>query len=85
MTPLTDRQLQDFQAALAWKTGYELPDGRFLGAPGKRGSIVRGSDARVRAVRDRFQSRRKAHPRSRLLRRRAHRPTRSTLCGNRSA
>jgi tRNA (mo5U34)-methyltransferase len=55
MTPWTDCQLQDFQAALAWKTGYELPDGRFLGAPGKRGSIVGGSDARVRAVRDRFQ------------------------------
>jgi len=55
MTPLTDRQLQDFQTALAWKTGYELPDGRFLGAPGKRGSMVRGSDLRVRAVREQFR------------------------------
>lgn len=50
MTPLTDQQLHDFQAAFDWKTGYGLPDGRALGVPGKRGDVHRGLDPRVRAV-----------------------------------
>jgi tRNA (mo5U34)-methyltransferase len=56
MTPLTDQQLADFQAALPWKTGAELPDGRLLGVPGKRGGMVHGLDPRVAAVRDRLSS-----------------------------
>src|SRR5262245_23247709 len=56
MVPLTDQQLADFQAALAWKTGAEIPDGRTLGTPGKRGQVTRGLDPRVQAVRDRLDS-----------------------------
>src|SRR5438552_5449358 len=56
MTPLSDQQLADFQAALPWKTGLELPDGRLLGVPGKRGDVSRGLDPRVAAVRDRLAS-----------------------------
>jgi tRNA (mo5U34)-methyltransferase len=56
MLPLTDQQLADFQAALDWKTGLELPDGRLLGAAGKRGQVSQGLDPRVRAVRDRLDS-----------------------------
>jgi tRNA (mo5U34)-methyltransferase len=56
MTPLTDQQLADFQAALSWKTGAELPDGRLLGVAGKRGGMLHGLDPRVAAVRDRLAS-----------------------------
>jgi tRNA (mo5U34)-methyltransferase len=55
MLPWTDRQLSDFQSAVAWKTGYELPDGRLLGVPGKRGNVARGLDPRVRAVMDHLE------------------------------
>lgn len=54
MIALTDQQLQDFQNAVQWRTGYELPDGRLLGVPGKRGNVARGFDPRVQAVRDHF-------------------------------
>src|SRR5438552_3643922 len=56
MITLTDQQLLDFQLAFAWKTGLELPDGRQLGAPGKRGNFARGIDSRVQAVAERFDS-----------------------------
>jgi len=56
MTPLSDQQLADFQAILPWKTGADLPDGRSLGVPGKRGQTTRGLDPRVAAVRDRLAS-----------------------------
>jgi tRNA (mo5U34)-methyltransferase len=55
MPPWTDRQLSGFQSAVAWKTGYELPDGRALGVPGKRGNVARGLDPRVRAVIEHFE------------------------------
>jgi tRNA (mo5U34)-methyltransferase len=48
--PLSDRQLEDFQEAVAWETAMRLPDGRTLGRPGKRGSISEPGDFRVRAL-----------------------------------
>ncbi len=56
MIPLTDRELQDFQTVLDWKTGMRLPDGRALGVPGKRGKISAGIDFRVQAVAERLRS-----------------------------
>jgi len=50
MIPLTDRDLQDFQEALDWKTGMELPDGRILGVAGKRGKVSKANDSRVALV-----------------------------------
>lgn len=55
MIALTEQQLLDFQNAVQWRTGYELPDGRLLGVPGKRGNVARGLDPRVQAVRDHFK------------------------------
>ncbi len=54
MIEMTNQQLADFQAALDWKTGMELPDGRILGVSGKRGKVTQGLDPRVGAVLDRF-------------------------------
>lgn len=55
MISLTDQQLQDFQQAVAWKTGLRLPDGRVLGVSGKRGKVTDGLDPRVRLVLERLQ------------------------------
>jgi SAM-dependent methyltransferase len=51
--PLSDRQLDDFQQALDWETGYRLPDGRVLGVAGKRGAVSEGRDFRVQLLADR--------------------------------
>jgi SAM-dependent methyltransferase len=51
--PLSDRQLDDLQQALAWETGFRLPDGRVLGVAGKRGAVSEGRDFRVQLLADR--------------------------------
>lgn len=56
MITLSDRDLQDFQTVVDWKTGMELPDGRVLGVEGKRGKVSRGNDSRVALVKNMIDS-----------------------------
>ena len=56
MIALTDRELQDFQEAVDWKTGMQLPDGRVLGIDGKRGKLTIGIDPRVELFEQMFES-----------------------------
>ena len=54
MIELSDRQLRDFQEAVAWETAMRLPDGRVLGNPGKRGAVSERRDFRIAALAERF-------------------------------
>lgn len=56
MIHLNDRQFQDFQKLLDWKTGIRLPDGRVLGVPRKGTFVVTQQDPRVALFADRFQT-----------------------------
>lgn len=52
MITLSDRDLQDFQEVVDWKTGMQMPDGRVLGVEGKRGKVSKGNDSRVALVKN---------------------------------
>jgi hypothetical protein len=56
MIPLSEDQLRDFQEAVVWTTAMRLPDGRILGRPGKRGAVTEGTDFRVAALAERFDT-----------------------------